>query len=283
VYDVKTDRYSIPFAPEYPIEYVYSNDQVGGEWSFKGNPWMTGHTYKSTGYDPHLKSLIFAPHEYTYSFDPRQGKWTRFKERNPWRPNFYIVTVCATPAGAVVWAERREGGSDGLWRLNAESRTWKALPLKGTLPTKSPDHHGMAYDSKRDRLLFFSDLGASKGDVAEYDFKTGQARWLNPAAKAKALAPSRETIYLTDADMVLIGGRVRDEGGSFHWLAYDCAKNAWLGIELEGNDPIGKSAFNNSMGLMFDPTRKLIWAVGQYSHVSVLRLDPATARLRDLR
>src|ERR1019366_1757118 len=58
VYDLKADRYSIPFAPEYPLEYVYSNDQVRGEWSFKQNPWMTGHTYKSTGYDPNLREFV---------------------------------------------------------------------------------------------------------------------------------------------------------------------------------------------------------------------------------
>jgi hypothetical protein len=29
---VKTDRYSLPFAPELPLEFVYSNDQVHGEW-----------------------------------------------------------------------------------------------------------------------------------------------------------------------------------------------------------------------------------------------------------
>ena len=60
VYDVKTDRYSLPFAPEMPLEFVYSNDQVHGEWSFGGNPWMTGHTYKSTGYDSRLRCLVFA-------------------------------------------------------------------------------------------------------------------------------------------------------------------------------------------------------------------------------
>ena len=91
VYDVKTDRYSIPFAPEYPLEFVYSNDQVRGEWSFKKNPWMTGHTYKSTGYDPHLKSLIFAPHDYTYFFDPKMGQWSRTAERNPYQASFYLV------------------------------------------------------------------------------------------------------------------------------------------------------------------------------------------------
>jgi hypothetical protein len=281
VYDVKTDRYTIPFAPEYPIEYVYSNDQVHGEWSFKGNPWMTGHTYKSTGYDPHLKSLLFTAHEYSYSFDPLKGKWTRFTERNPWKPNMYIVTVCATPEGAVVWGDRR-GGNEALWRLDGETRTRKSLPLKGTLPSKSPDHHGLAHDSKRDRLLFFSDHGEHRGDVAEYDFKTGQARWLNPAGKSKALVPSRETAYVAGADLVLIGSRVKvDE--RFLWLAYDCTKNAWVGLELGGADPIGKGVFNNSMGLMFDPNRKLVWAVGQHSQVHVLRLDLSTVKVTELK
>jgi len=34
---------------------------------------------------------------------------------------------------------------------------------------------------------------------------------------------------------------------------------------------------------MYDPARKLVWAVGQHSHVHVLRLDPGTARAVPLR
>jgi hypothetical protein len=285
VYNVKTDRYSIPFAPELPLEYVYSNDQVHGEWSFQGNPWMTGHTYKSTGYDPHLKCLVFAPHEYTYFFDPKAGAWSRTIARNPYRPNFYVVTVCATPQGAVVWADKRSGG-DGLWRLDASSRTWKALPLKGTLPAKSPDQHGLAHDTRRDRLLFFSGADKNKGDVMAYDFKTAEAKWLNAAGKEKAAVPSRETIYLPDLDGVLIGARVLVADKPC-WLLYDCGRNAWLGMELTGADPIGKgtfrNVFNNSMGLMYDPNRKLIWAVGQNSQVHVVRIDPKSVKLHTLR
>lgn len=197
VYDVKTDRYSLPFAPEYPLEYIYSNDQVHGEWSFKRNPWMTGHTYKSTGYDPRLKSLVFAPHEYTYFFDPKTSRWSH-----------------------------------------------------------GPD--GMAYDSQRDRLLLFSDLGQNKGDVLEYDLRTGTTRWLQAAGREQALAQSRETIYISEADAVLVGAHVP---GDHRWPMYACAANAWLGIELKGADPVGKKAFNNSMGLQYDPNRRLIWAV----------------------
>jgi Galactose oxidase, central domain len=281
VYDVKTDRYSLPFAPEYPIEYVYSNDQVRGEWSFKANPWMTGHTYKSTGYDPHLKCLVFAPHEYTYFFEPKAGKWSRGPERNPYRSNFYVVTVCATPQGAVVWADGRRGNA-GLWRLDAASRIWKPLPLKGELPQKGADRHGMAYDAKRDRLLLFSDLGKHAGDVAAVDLKTGQATWLEATGRGRAACHARETAYIPELDAVLVGAHVSGPDGKSLWPLYDCSKNAWFGIELPGQDPVGKKAFNNSMGLMFDPGRGLVWAVGQNSHVHVLRPDPKTLRSQKL-
>lgn len=271
VYDVKTDRYTIPFAPELPIEYVYSNDQVRGEWSFQGRPWMTGHTYKSTGHDVNVKGLVFAPHEYTYFFDSLTGKWTRSVEKNPYRPNFYVVTLCSTPKGAVVWAEQRNGGV-GLWRLTA-ARTWEALPLKGTLPAMQADEHGMAYDAKRDRLYLFSGTGKTKGNVTAYDFASGEAKYLDPAGKDRATAPSRETVYLPDLDAVLVGAKAKTG-----WLLYDCATNAWQAIELPGADPIARGVFNNSMGLMYDPARKLVWAVGQNSHVHVLRLDAPTLK-----
>ena len=205
VYDVKTERWSIPFAPELPLEFVYSNDQVGGEWSFQGNPWMACHTYKTTGYDPNLKCLVYAAHDYTYFFDPTTGKWSRNGEQNPFRRNCFVVTLCTTPKGAVVWADKRDHDAAGLWRLDADKRTWQPLPLTGDLPAKSPDQHGMAYDSKRDRLLFFSNADKNKGDVTAYDLKTGEAKSLNATGMDKAAAPSRETVYIPDADAVLVG------------------------------------------------------------------------------
>jgi hypothetical protein len=282
VYDVRADRWSIPFAPEYPIEYVYSNDQVHGEWSFQGRPWMTGHTYKSTGYDPNLQALVFVPHENTWFFDPRAGKWSRSAERNPYRPDFYNNTVCATPRGAVVWAGQRAREGSGLWRLDAGGRRWQALPLKGELPPQSPDHHGLAHDARRDRLLFFSDLGRNKGDVAAYDLRTGEARWLDAAGKGGAAVPSRETAYLPEADAVLVGAHVEADGQPL-WPLYDCARNAWFGVALGGTDPVGKRRFNNSVGLMYDPGRQVVWAVGQHNEVFVLRFDPARARKQPLR
>jgi hypothetical protein len=192
-----------------------------------------------------------------------------------------IATRCATPRGGVVWADRREKEGAGLWRLDAESRRWKALPLKGELPPKSPDHHGLAFEAKREQLLFFSDLGKTKGDVAAYDLRTGEAKWLDSSGKGAAV-PSRETAYLPEADAVLVGAHVEVEG-KLLWPLYDCAKNAWFGAELAGSDPVGKGKFNNSMGLMYDPGRELVWAVGQNGHLFVLRFDPNQVKLHSLR
>ena len=206
----------------------------------------------------------------------------RTTKRNPYRPDFYDNTVCATPGGAVVWAERRDRNGAGLWRLDAAARRWRALPLRGELPAQSPDHHGLAYDSKRNRLLFFSNLGQHKGDVAAYDFRTGKAQWLNAGGKGTAAVPSRETVYLPEADAVLVGAHVEVDG-KLLWPLYDCAKNAWWGAKLAGTDPVGKGSFNNSMGLMFDPGRQLVWAVGQNGHLFVLRFDAKQATLHPLR
>ena len=79
-------------------------------------------------------------------------------------------------------------------------------------------------------------------------------------------------MYLPDADAVLVGARV-DVDGKLLWLLYDCGKNAWFGVELAGRRPDRQGtrrAFNNSMGLMYDPNRKLVWAVGQNNEVFVL-------------
>src|SRR5258708_2208871 len=105
-------------------------------------------------------------------------------------------------------------------------------------------------DSKRDRLLFFSGSDKNRGDVTAYDFATGESKWLGAAGKQHAGVPSRETIYLPEADAVLLGARAT-VGDKLLWLLYDCERNAWRGIEFTGDDPIGRGTagrtFNNSM------------------------------------
>ena len=279
VYDVKTDRYSIPFAPEFPIDWCYSNDQVPGEWSFKGNPWMTGHTYKSTGYDPISKCMVFAPHKYTYFFDPKTGKWSRNNEVNPYLPSFYTVTLRPTPKGLVAWAYALQNRGVGLWQLQEKERTWKALPLKGPLFGPIVDNAGMVYDSKRDRMLFF--LREKTGTkMAAYNLATGEAGPITAAGNDQVgtldrnSTNFREAVYLPREDLVMIGAT---------GLIYDCAKNAWFQTALPSdNPPITKEGSYN-IGVMYDAQRNLIWAVNTHSQVFVLKFDAKSAQLTEVK
>jgi hypothetical protein len=274
IYDIKTDRYSIPFAPEMPIDWCFSNDQVPGEWSFKGNPWMTGHTYKSTGYDPNLKCMVFGPHQYTYFLDPKTGKWTRNREVNPYVPSFYTVTLVTTPKGLVAWAYARNRAV-GLWRLRDKDRTWRPLPMKGPLPGPVVDNGGVAYDSRRDRLLFFvHDKAACK--MAAYSFATGEVSAVAATGndqvgrRGKATTNFREAVYLPRDDLIMIGAT---------GLIYDCGKNAWLETALPSDTPPITKEGSYNIGVMYDPRRGLVWAVNTNSQVFVLRFDARSAKL----
>ena len=123
--------------------------------------------------------------------------------------------------------------------------------------------------------MFFSNADKNKGDVLSYDLKSGQSTWLNAKGRAQAAVPSRETVYLPESDLVLLAARTRINDRPM-WLAYDCPANSWRGLELTGDDPIGKGTsggvFHNSVGMMYDPNRKLVWFAGQNSNVHTLRL-----------
>jgi hypothetical protein len=140
----------------------------------------------------------------------------------------------------------------------------------------------MAYDSKRDRLLLFSGVDKNKGDVMAYDMTTGEAKWMIAAGKGKAGVRSRETVYLPEHDAVLLGKTVAAADGESRWLLYDCQKNAWFSLRLDGASPIGKDGSMVSLGLMYDPTRRLVWAADQHNRVFVLKLVPQAALLTKL-
>lgn len=281
IYDIKTDRWSIPFAPELPIEFCYGNDGVPGVWSFGGNPWMTGHTYKALGYDTSTKGLVFGPHKYTYFFDPRAGAWTRAQAISPFRPDFYTVSLIPTPKGLVSWAH---GAGGPFWRLNADDKTWTPLPIQGKFPTPVCDNAGMAYDSKRNRMLAFAWKGKTDTTIHAYDLATGAATAIEAAGADKVQDAFRETfgkmhfefresVYLPELDMVM-------NGATGHF--YDCAKSAWLKTTLPSDVPDLSRHPSYNLGVMHDPRRNLVWAVDTNCNIYVLRLDAATLKLAPL-
>ena len=122
---------------------------------------------------------------------------------------------------------------------------------------------------QKSRTLTSSATPISSSDRA---LATSEARWLTTSLQEPSAVHKRETIYSPVNNFVLLGAHVTANGRTL-WPYYDCAKNASLGLELPGDDPIGKTAFNVSLGLMYDPPRQLIWAVGQNGRVHVLRLN----------
>jgi hypothetical protein len=137
----------------------------------------------------------------------------------------------------------------------------------------SCDKSGMCYDSKRDRLIMTH--ASFKGDLVAVDLKTLSAKRLKPKGMAKATGHFlRESCYDASRDVVVVATRgKRRYTGPITWPVYDCAKNAWIAVEISGPNCSGCS-----MGLMYDPARKNVVAVDTNSQVYILKLDMAKGK-----
>jgi hypothetical protein len=278
-YHTNTNRWELTMPVEFPLGQLYSNTEYPEGVNFNRRPWVTGHTYQSYGYDAITKRMYFVGRKSDcHVWDPDLGDWTaRFAKPKDmaYGDCFYSLTITSTPSGLVCWTK------DG--RLFAlEASAWVERPLKGKLAGSVVDNSTLAYDAKRDRLLFwrkgYGDKNPYDGEIQAVG-KDGVVSALSPEGKAKAVDVPYLCQIRYDAanDLFLVGGTT--EGRT---PAYDPEKNRWVSMKIGGEDPSGKKGRNVSLGLMHDAKRKLFWAVDTNSQVYVLRLDPATADLRPL-
>jgi hypothetical protein len=273
-YSIRANRFYIGYPAEAGLMYCHGQGGMPISKSYRDRAFVPGHSYHSYGYDPLSGKMVACGQKQAranlyFAYDPAAAEWIPGPLPAPFHPDYEVDTVCSTPRGLVVWHGQQ------LWRLDPGSLKWEQLPEAGELPGQRPDFHGMTYDSRRDRLLFF--CAYSKGEVLAYDLRSGRSATLDPAGKERAQASSREVVYIPELDAALVGA-TRNFGGKQRWLVYDCAGNAWLGLCLAGSEPvIGKSGFNAGLGLAYDARRKLVWAVDAWSHVFALRLDLETA------
>ena len=198
-----------------------------------------------------------------FTYDPSAGDWDA-NLATPFGPNEFDIrcyqTKCvATPKGLVAWT----ASGEGLWRVKAAGMTWEKLPIRGKVEPPGWDTEGLEYDSRRDRLLMFS---GKEGGVTSCDLNSGEVRRLQPAG-SRAGRGRRHAGNGVPARLRrrARGARPLGSGDPPRWLLYDCAANAWLGVSLLGADPLGKERFNNSLGLMYDPKRKLVWAMDLFA------------------
>lgn len=292
-YHLATNRWELTSPVEFPLGQTYSNTSFPEGYNLNKRPWVTGHTYQSYNYDPGSKKLYLnARVDNTYVYDPLVGDWVgRFPKPKPMAYNdcFYTLNTLPTPHGLICWS-----GQGGLFKLDAAKQTWNEVERRGAkLPGAAVDASTYIHDSKRDRLIFIrSDYGKSnEGGLHTFDLKTGETMKRTPA-NASALAALDlkgidRAVYDPDHDLVLFSALLPGEvGRPQRALAYDCAADKWVSLDLgyevaKGKRPAHPAGPGHSCGLLFDAGRKIIWGIDTHDcRVYALRLDPKTADIK---
>jgi hypothetical protein len=255
------NRWSLSYIPEI----------CGKGMSFNGRPDCMNHTYLNYAYDPLSKRLICTSMGGTGVYNPDRGDFD-YSADQPFNRHIYLTCTVGTPKGVMVWTQ----GYLGLF--DAAARTWTRLLTKSTLPANATDGSGVAHDSKRDCLWMFSLAGYEKPlrDVWRCDPTTGEVQAMKPEGLAEiggAMKFCRETVYLPKLDLVLLNNFV---GGKM--VAYDPQKNRLLLLNIDkAVEKQGSNLGSYSMGMMYDPKRDLVWGMGNYKDIFVLKIDPKTA------
>lgn len=285
-YHLASNRWELPFFVEFPLGQLYTNTEYPEGWNLNRRPWVTGHTYQNYGYDPLGKSLVFTGQtKYAYRYDPDLGDWVSRDEKPPamvYGSCFYTLTTTTTPHGLVCWTQ-----SGKVLLLGKEG--WQELKLDGKLPGAVVDNSTLTWDAKRGRLLFVvKPYGKPPfdGQVWSLDWATKTVKGLDPKGRpgVAELPYLCQLRYHPEQDLVLAGAWLNPEAGGAKkkMAAYDPAGNRWVSLTVGGDDPFGKSGRNVSLGMVYDPKRKLLWAVDTRSQVFVLRLDASQADLTPL-
>jgi hypothetical protein len=275
-YSIRTNRCSIgSYLPEFALNWDASMLGPPSSQTFADRPHQA-HGYKHYGFDPPTGKMI--------SFSQKSGRrWFVYDPHTrDWKGTFgppvsrklkggHNFTCTPHPKGLLVWASPKQ-----LWQLDGQTMTWRKLPLRGALPRMRVDCHGMAYDSKRERLLFFSMY--LKGNVVACDMASGEVEALGPPGGRQLVNYIREALYVPHADVVFAGTRSPLPDGKMGWMVYDCGRNAWVAVRLAGDSLFKRAAgrYGVSLGLSYDAGRKLIWGVDAYTNIFALRLDMKT-------
>jgi len=241
--------------------------------SLLGRSWIPGHAYRLYTYDPKAKLLVTA---YGTMYDPVTMDWVRqTPAKSPHNMDTYTCILQGTPHGAVLWATANNG-KNGLWLFDRQTG-WTDLEPKADVGGRYCDTTGMAYDSKRDRLMFGSGRGNDAAYLAAFDFATKELEKLAPAngAQLGKIGNSREMTYVAHADWVIFGEpyMTTTEPKKQFTRFYDIAKNRYLLLDA------GTVEFGHSSPILYDGQRKLVYVINCAGTMSALRLDTTTATM----
>jgi Galactose oxidase, central domain len=292
-YSIKTNRWNTGFAPEEPMEVLYSNTGTNANApaaAFTGRPFLP-HNYQSYCYDPASKKLIWASVNRAWVYDLETRDWDPKVRLTPFRAERHITGLCPTKHGVVVWSVALKGGHgsrSGLWILkDIEKNQWEELvkPVRGALLGVGCDGAGMTFDSKRDRLYLFNFRQKQKERICYYDFKEKKVDYLDAKGKIPASASmGREPVYMPEHDLVFLASRAGGRGSTPATMIYDPVKNEWLKFEpafdKTKRGAAIRPAHGVTTGVMWDPKRKILWASNSRGQIFVMRFDRKSAKLQ---
>lgn len=284
-YDIKNGRWSIACRPQFALEFNYDLNGPG-LWGFNGAPWGN-HNYHAYAYDPTLKRVVYIKGGMTLLYDPATRTWPHAEKTGdlPFLPSKYVNYLVTTPKGVYCWTQTKDNQSkNGLWKFE-EGKSWKEIKTTGEpLPKPICDSSTITYDSKRDRLLITTSTGKDgpHGQVWSADLKTSEVKMLNPTGMEciKGQRFARESAYLPQNDMVMIGFLLQQESGLVVPF-YDCDKNSWLGAKIPGQEFINRGVAGSSvdLGFFYEPKRNLVFATLcnlKPGALQVIKIDSAT-------
>jgi hypothetical protein len=211
-------------------------------------------------------ALVRTPSSYvkyaTWSWDPGTGEW---RVLGPAPAG--VDTLLTTPHGVmgvnVNWPGRlNDAGYQWPWRPsdppedNAiflfRAGRWERLGTEPA-PQNLYEMTGLAYDSKRDRVLLHGG-GARRDELWSFDVKTRHWTNLRPGGAGPPVC-TREAVYIARADTLLIYGA---DGA---W-AYSAQDNAWrtVAIPFPETDDLPRRAGQNR-AMVYDAKRDLVLLV----------------------
>jgi hypothetical protein len=270
-YSLSTGRWHIDYPPQ--LSMSYNRTIWGHNYAYGFRPWMPRHPWMAYAYDPVACRLVLArtTGPLTLTFDPDEGDFDRPRIALPPGGGAQANRMCSTPDGVVLWTT---GGR--LFRLNWQTHSWIELLTKGTSLPQAGFNDGMAYDTRRNRILLL--LSRPKGKVLCCDPAAGSLVDVQAGGTENAPAYFREFEYVPNADIVF------DMMGA----AYDVATNAWARLIIDTTELLEgfhrkhgmPTAAQNAQGLVYDPKRGLLWAVNGYGRsrgVFVMKLKKQSA------
>ncbi|MBL8799244.1 MAG: hypothetical protein JNM56_35485, partial [Planctomycetia bacterium] len=263
-YSLRAGCWSTGYADEFPFAAASFKSMFNQ--TFNNRPTVPTHVWDAAAYDPVSDKLVLCVRGGTWTYDPATRAWDYPGE--PRIVGMLDVSMKGTPRGVVHWDNKGQ-----LRLFDAKARVWNPLPLTGgNIGAAYGDNTGICHDSRRDCLW----LAHDGGPMHHYDLAKGTVTTL-PVQRPEFIV-MRETAYIPELDMVLSAGRATGPDGQVGNLAYDIAKQKWVGIQMPCSD--GKPRLNDkpyssiSLTLHYDPKLKLAVLLGNnQQEVMVARFD----------